>query len=230
MTAVEFNRTPIRTAGQMEDPSDTEIKDTLALWNCDIDTALKYGGDVTRGAIGAMNLVGDRKHIIVDTKTHMLMPGFYPGIPGWHTDGVPRGSERNPAAKADPDIAAQAAMDDEAPRFHLLVTGKVCPTLFDTTQHRTLNVPLGPDPDLYKTISEQMDNAYKFADGHFMETAPSTVYEWDWWQLHTAQAAKAHGWRFLIRVTETNHFEPQTDLRKIIRTQQQVYVPEQFGW
>ena len=225
----KFNRNPLRAAGTMEDPSDNEIKHTPALWNCDLDTAIKYGGGVTRQALGAMNLRGDRKNIIVDTKTHMLMPGFYPGIPGWHTDGVPRGPERNPAAKADPNITAQEEMDDEAPRFHLLVTGTVCPTLFATTPDLTLDVD--NDASLYKGISERV-NALRAHDTNFevMETKPSTVYEWDWWQLHTAQAAVAHGWRFLIRVTETNHFEPQTNLADIIRTQQQVYVPEAFGW
>lgn len=227
MSTIEFNRTPIVVGQSIEDPSDEVIKNTLALWNCDLDTAVKYGGELTRAALGAMDLRGDRKHIIVDTKTHMLMPGFYPGIPGWHTDGVPRGPERNPAAKADPDIFAQEEMESEAPRFHLLVTGTVCPTMFDLTPNRKLSVADSPDPSLYKIITEQMNNN---SGGIKYETHPSTVYEWDWWQLHTAQAAKAHGWRFLIRVTETDHFEPQTDLSKIIRTQQQVYVPEAFGW
>lgn len=226
MSKIEFNRNPLFTAGHIEDPSDDVIKSTPALWNCDLDTAIKYGGELTRAALGAMNIRGDRKNVIVDTKTHMLMPGFYPGIPGWHTDGVPRGPERNPAAKADPDIFAQEEMNDEAPRFHLLVTGTVCPTLFSNERNLALEVPDQPDPSLYKTISEQMRNGLDAR----MVTLPSTVYEWDWWQLHTAQAAVSHGWRFLIRVTESNHFEPQTDLAKIIRTQQQVYVPESFGW
>lgn len=226
MSTIEFNRTPLHMGHSIEDPSDEVIKNTLALWNCDLDTAVKYGGPLTRAALGGMNLRGDRKNIIVDTKTHMLMPGFYPGIPGWHTDGVPRGPERNPAAKADPDIFAQEEMEAEAPRYHLLVTGTICPTMFATTPNMKLEVPDGPDASLYKVITERMqENTFDY-----MVTEPSTVYEWDWWQLHTAQAATAHGWRFLIRVTETNHFEPQTDLSKIIRTQQQVYVPEAFGW
>lgn len=227
MSVIAFNRTMLGTGGKIEDPSDEVIKNTPALWKCDLETAMRYGGELTREALGAMDLRGDHKNIVVDTKTHMLMPGFYPGIPGWHTDGVPRGPERNPAAKADPDIFAQEEMEDERPRFHLLVTGTVCPTLFDITPERKLNVPDKPDASLYKVISEQMKQA---DDGVRFESEPSTVYEWDWWQLHTAQAAKSHGWRFLIRVTETNHFEPQTDISKIIRTQQQVYVPEAFGW
>lgn len=230
MTSIRFNRSPLVVGKSIEDPDDATIKSTPALWNCDLDTAIKYGGELTRAALGAMDLRGDRKHIVVDTKTHMLMPGFYPGIPGWHSDGVPRGADRNPAAKGDPDIFAQEGMEDEAPRFHLLVTGSHCPTRFVTEREISLDVPAEPHADLYKIVSQQLRDMQDYAWLGTMQTAPSTVYEWDWWQLHTAQAATGHGWRFLIRVTETDHFQPQTDLSKIIRTQQQVYVPEVFGW
>lgn len=225
-----FNRNPIVTGASITDPDDDEIRMTPALLGADLDTAARYGGDLTRAALGAMNLRGDRRNVIVDTKTHLLMPGFYPGIPGWHSDGVPRGPERNPAGKGAPDIAAQEAMDDVAPRFHLLVTGAHCPTRFATERGLILDVPEEPTPDLYAGISRQMRAMDAAGSLATMETAPSTVYEWDWWHLHTAQAATAHGWRFLIRVTETDHHEPRTDLSEIIRTQQQVYVPEVFGW
>lgn len=63
------------------------------------------------------------------------------------------------------------------------------------------------------------------------DTPDGQVVEWDWWELHTAQQARAPGWRYLIRVTETDYLEPQKDLRLVLRNQQQVYLPtEKFGW
>jgi hypothetical protein len=56
------------------------------------------------------------------------------------------------------------------------------------------------------------------------------VIEFDWWNIHRATPATTPGWRFLIRVTESDYLEPFTNLRDIMRTQQQVYVPENFGW
>ncbi|MFP8823477.1 hypothetical protein, partial [Enterobacter cloacae] len=76
-----------------EKPSQDDIKNTQGLWNASFDDAFRFGGDVTRAALQAINLRGDKKHIVVDVKTHMLMPGMIPAIPGWHTDGVPRGGK-----------------------------------------------------------------------------------------------------------------------------------------
>lgn len=155
----------------------------------------------------------------------MLMPGFYPAIPGWHTDGVPRGKELNPTVKGVPNIQAQEEMDTT--RFHLLVTGEGCLTNF-IDEKVTLKVPDKPNTNLYKMISDQVKE--REDELKVIEAPSCTAVEFDWWELHTGVKAKKHEWRYLIRVTETDHFAPQTDLRKIIRTQQQVYAPESYGW
>lgn len=86
-----FNGKPINWGARaFSQPDDAEIRDTPSLFNASLEDALRYGGELTRAALSAMSIPGDRKHIIVDTKTHMLMPGMWPAIPGWHTDGVPR--------------------------------------------------------------------------------------------------------------------------------------------
>jgi len=223
-----FNRNPIKVGNSIEQPPEEVIKNTSALWNASLDDAIKYGGELTRAAIGAMNLKFDRKYIIVDTKIHMLMPTFYPALVGWHSDGVPRGKELNPVAKAAPDIQSQEELSDT--RFHLLVTGTGCLTDFIEEQNVELEVPDEPDTSLYRMVSQQVDE--KVVAGELTrKTIPScTAVEFDWFDLHTGVAAKEHEWRFLIRVTETDHMRPQTDLRKIIRTQQQVYLPQNFGW
>jgi hypothetical protein len=233
---IRFNRTPLVVAGGhlKYEPGDSDIKATPALFNADLETAARYGGDLTRDALSAMNLRGDRKYIVVDTKIHMLMPGFMPAIPGWHTDGVPRGPERNPASKGAPDIAAQEQMEERKPLFHLMVAGGDCPTRFCIERALELDVPDTPDAALYAMVSEQMNAlATGGLDGRELKTLEAvngSVYEWDWWQLHTAIRAREFGWRFLIRVTESDWHIPQRDIASVIRTQQQVYVPDTFGW
>lgn len=220
---VLFNRNALHTGESIEQPSTELIKNTASLWNASLEDALKYGGELTKSAIGAMNLRMDKKFVLVDTKVHMLVPGFYPAIPSWHTDGVPRGAELKPDSKGDPDIQAQEIMNPS--RFHLLVTGEGCLTEF-ADEAVFLDVPNEPSTQLYKMVNEQM----KTLDLKIKPIPTCTVLEWDWWNLHRGIQAKKHEWRFLIRVTETDHVEPQKDLRQIIRTQQQVYVPESFGW
>lgn len=224
---MKFNRGEVQFGNKIEKPSQDDIKNTQGLWNASFDDAFRFGGDVTRAALQAMNLRGDKKHIVVDVKTHMLMPGMIPAIPGWHTDGVPRGGKSLSPASGAPHIHMQEGT--ESPRYHLLVVGGDCPTKFIAS--RNIDLVTENLPNLYAGISSQvceMDNkglldTYDAPDGQ--------VVEWDWWELHTAQQARAPGWRYLIRVTETDYLEPQKDLRLVLRNQQQVYLPtEKFGW
>lgn len=224
----EFNRNPFVVGRTMEQPTQDVVKSTPSLWNASLDDALRYGGELTREAIGTLNLRGDRKHIIIDTKIHMLMPRMFPAIPSWHTDGVPRGAELNPSAKGDPNLFAQEELSDT--RFHLLVTGGGCLTQF-VKDPLTLRVPSTPSTKLYGMVNDQVRELTEAWGEDRIVTAPScTAIEFDWFNLHRGVQATMHEWRFLIRVTETDHMEPQTNLRDIIRTQQQVYVPSSFSW
>lgn len=175
-----------------------------------------------------MDLQFDRKYLVVDTKVHMLMPGMCPAIPNWHSDGVPRGVRLRPEDKAAPDIFAQDRMSNS--RFHLLVTGEGCLTEFVSNKEVELEVPADPHTELYKMVNNQV--RAKVANGELdVVSVPScTPVQFDWFDIHRGIEATKHEWRYLIRVTETDHMPPQTDLRQILRTQQQVYVPTDFGW
>ena len=223
-----FNRNGLIYGKAIEQPSQELVKNTLGLHNASLEDALKYGGELTRSAIGAMNLSFKKKHIIVDTKIHMLLPGMCPAIPGWHTDGVPRGLTLDPTVKQEPNIQSQEEMN--SPIFHLLVTGTSCLTQFIEQRNIDLNVPNEPDAKLYKMMSKQVNDRIAKGELTSFEAPTCTPVMWDWWEIHTGVPAKHHEWRFLIRVTETDIQEPKRDLREIIRTQQQGYMPMEFGW
>jgi hypothetical protein len=93
---MKFNRNDFEFGRTISQPSEELIKNTPSLHNASLEDAIKYGGELTKQAISAMNLTFTKKHIIVDTKVHMLMPNFSPALSGWHTDGVPRGESLNP--------------------------------------------------------------------------------------------------------------------------------------
>lgn len=224
---MKFNRGEVQFGKVIEKPSQDDIKNTQGLWNASFDDAFRFGGDVTRAALQAMNLRGDKKHIVVDVKTHMLMPGMIPAIPGWHTDGVPRGGKSLSPASGAPHIEMQVGHD--SPRYHLLVVGGDCPTKFIAS--RNIELQTEGLPNLYAGVSSQVCEMNNKGLLDTYDAPDGQVVEWDWWELHTAQQARAPGWRYLIRVTETDYLEPQSDLRLVLRNQQQVYLPtEKFGW
>jgi len=53
---------------------------------------------------------------IIDVKVHMLMPGQYPCIPGWHLDMVPRDKDNN-------QLMSKTCMDD----MYMWVSGEPLP-------------------------------------------------------------------------------------------------------
>lgn len=227
----------VKVGRKIEQPSQELVKNTLSLWQADLDTAIKYGGDLTREAIAAMDIKGDKKYVLVDTKVHMLMPGQCPAIPGWHTDGVPRFVESieekySPLGTGPPNLQIQKEWEEkgDTPRFHLLVTGEGCLTQFPHEQVTLSNLPNAPTNNFYKVVTKDMRN-YSFRFPH-KESPSCTAIEWDWWHLHSAKLATKREFRFLIRVTESNYHAPQpvNKLNDIIRTQQMVYTPMEFGW
>lgn len=237
INSVRFNRNRPVTGNRIDTPSQELIENTPTLARCSIEDAAVYGGTLTREALGAMQLRGDRRYIVVDTKVHHLLPGFIPSIPGWHTDGVPRGDSMSPIAHGAPNLRMQVeAGEEDAPRYHLLVTGEHCPTQF-FTRPITFDVDLDTiGTDLYQRMTVQVNDAIehlKFADKHYpctWDTPENTVVEWDWWNIHRAQQATGRGWRFLIRVTETDHIEPRRSPNEFLRRQNMVYAPAEFGW
>lgn len=226
---VTFNVNDPVIGNSIPEPSQELIETSLNLRQVSLEDAARYGGPITKQALGAMNLRGDRKYVVVDTKVHLLMPGWIPAIPGWHTDGVPRGEEMNPAGKGDPNLRAQIDGSVTAPRYHILVTGEHCPTRF-AKGPIDLDFDENIGKDLYKEMTKQIRGRVQNGEIETMVTPPSTVVEWDWWNVHTAQQSEGRGWRYLIRVTETDHIRPRTDPNDFIRTQNQVYAPMEFGW
>lgn len=230
--------------GTIEQPSQELIKNTPSLWQADLDTAIRYGGELTRAALGAMDFIDDKKYIVVDTKVHMLMPGQCPAIPGWHTDGAPRRMPATsgagyftPLGEGPPNLQVQKNWEkiNDTPRFHLLVTGEGC--LTDFLDHEiVMYLPESPTSDLYSIITQRVKSGIvltKTGDMPFIWESPScTAISWGWWHLHAAKIATKREFRFLIRVTESNYHEPlpPSRLPDIIRTQQMVYSPMEFGW
>src|SRR5215470_8347004 len=65
------------------------IKAEPMLFSASWEFARTNGGPITNAFLDSV--VTQIKHpAIIDSRVHMLMPGWFPCIPGWHLDDVPR--------------------------------------------------------------------------------------------------------------------------------------------
>ena len=148
----------------------------------------------------------------------MLMPRWYPCIPGYHHDDIPRD-----AVTGQPDYETPTYYSE-----HLmgLVNGDICPTIFALGKHSLPKITTGI---IYQQWHEEI--LQQIAAGILAITeAPSGRYlEFDWQSSHTGQRAKASGWRWFVRLSRNT--DRQHTITNESRRQVQVYLdPMTEGW
>lgn len=232
MTEYTFTNPPLEPGYRIEglDSSQlqTAIEGTPNLSRASLQNALLFGGPLLTRLLEACPLRHDRPHIIVDTKVTLLLPGFIPAIPGWHTDGVPRGHWKDPYASGEPSMTTQLEQEQKGqfPRFHTIIVGNPCLTQFVDTAV-TLDLRHSEDPDLYKEVTGLINEGINRGNYPTTNHLLNQWVSWSWWNIHRAVPATERGWRLQVRVAEMYHPPVTTGF---IRAQNQVYVPEEFGW
>ncbi|QNJ56913.1 hypothetical protein SEA_REINDEER_122 [Mycobacterium phage Reindeer] len=231
-----FNSNPVELGPCVDLTTDQRklIEATPNLRRASLNNAVLFGGPLLRILLAHAPLTGKHRHVFVDTKVSMLMPGWWPAIPGWHTDGVPRqirvpeGSDMapySPTGNGQPSLRKQADMHlgGYRPIYHTIHVGNDCPTEFIDGQ---LRMPIDHDEDdqMYAEMTRKINECstlrkLKAVEGQWMT--------WDWFNIHQATQATERGWRLLIRVTESD-VPPASS--NFIRVQNQVYTPQEFGW
>lgn len=157
------------------------------------------------------------EHVVVDTRVHMLMSGWYPCIPGWHHDDVAR-----TRSDGQPNYAEQPYYSGHV---LLVLNSAIAPTEFAVGTHELPDVPLGQK--VYQTWHPIVEE--QIAQGILKRAAvgDSELVGFDWQAMHRGTAAVSNGWRYFFRasVRRPRH-------RNEIRRQVQVYVPGDInkGW
>jgi hypothetical protein len=210
----------VTTRGQFNGHwSDTDVKNEPMLFNASLSYAYERGGPLTRAFLQNLPTVWSdaSEEIVVDSRVHMLMPGWYPCIPGWHHDDVPRSTPNGQPNYRTPEYRSVHLMG--------LVHGDICPTEFAVGN---MSLPL-VETDIYATwhpfvekyIEQGQVSRYK---------APSGMYiEFDADAMHRGTSAVLSGWRWFIRLSRfTDRIHRITNEQ---RQQVQVYLPAvNAGW
>jgi hypothetical protein len=198
--------------------SQDEIKNEPMLFSCDWEAARELGGPLTlefmRNLARSWEPGND---IIIDSRVHMLMPGWYPCIPGWHHDDVPRTRADGQPNYEAPDYKAEHCM--------ALVGGDICPTQFALGTHTLPDIPMGGV--IYKRWHPIVETQVRSQVLRLWDAPPNRLVFFDWQTMHQGTRANASGWRWFIRASRNTRRHPTNEPRR----QVQVYLEFPMeGW
>ncbi len=146
----------------------------------------------------------------------MLMPGWFPCIPGWHLDDVPR-----TLPDGQPDHFTPAYESDHM----MAIWGSASVTSFAVGQIR-LTEPAPGDP-IYSVWHAQIERAIQTGELREVLVPTESLVNFTWQSFHRGNPATKNGWRFFIRASRRTKREHRNE----VRTQVQVYLPAvNAGW
>ena len=194
------------------------IKNEPMFFNSDYTFAHHNGGPITKSFLEALPLTW-RKEVVIDTRVHMLMPGWYPAIPGFHHDDIFRSEETG-----QPNYDC---LKYEAEHIMGLVNGDVCPTQFAIGECEMPAVPKGET--IYKKWHTEVARLLKEKKLELVGAPSNRLIYFDWQTFHTGDKALQNGWRWFGRVSRNTDRTQQ--ITNEIRNQVQVYLEFPMeGW
>jgi len=206
--------------------TDEEIKNEPMFFNCSMDFAYDHAGPITQAFMDS--LPEDwTQNAVIDTRSHMLMKGWYPCIPGWHHDDVPR-----PEIPVGQHFATAGQPDYDNMRYkseHILglVNADICPTVFAIGE---CDMPPIQDGDLiYRAWHKECESLIAANKLKEIAAQDRRLYYFDNQTFHTGTKATGSGWRWFGRVSKNT--DRTKKITNEIRHQVQVYLefPMQ-GW
>jgi len=201
---------------------EVQISKLPQLYRCSIEFAKLQDNAELNRILALVPLTGKYKYVSIDSRSHMLMKGMFPCIPGWHCDDFYRPEYAN----GQPDLEG---VNEAAPAIHhLLVLGDCSRTEFLADDSVVL-----PSPQEIIAKHGSEDPIYLHYDQLIEKLNPKTIlvepnqfYTFGPTAFHRGSGATHNGWRYFLRVTESNHRQPKNELRY----QTQVYTNGRVSW
>lgn len=193
------------------------VKKEPMLFSADQEFARINGGELTNRFINCLSKEFlQSPELIIDSRVHMLMPGMYPCIPGFHHDDVPRERSDGQPEYLKPSYRSKHCM---------MIMGGGARTKFALGNAPFPEVPL--NQKYYKVwhpiVTDYLEmGILKRYDADF-----GRVIYFDDRTWHEGTPAYETAFRFFIRASINTNRKPKNE----IRTQTQVYleVPME-GW
>jgi hypothetical protein len=196
---------------------ESDIKNEPMFFNCTWDFAYEHGGEPTREFLRELAKHQNKDNIIIDSRVHMLMPGWFPCIPGFHHDDVPRERQDGQPEYHNPSYRSKHAL--------ILYNGDICPTEFAIGQAEFPEVSLGEK--YYKVWHPLVKEKIRNKELITLNAPNNTVVFFDDRTWHQGTQAVNNGWRLFIRASWDTDRVPTNEIRR----QVQVYMENPMeGW
>lgn len=196
--------------------TEEQVKNEPMLFNCSVGRAFLIGGPLTRAFLESLTNSWPDDDIVVDSRVHMLMPGFWPCIPGWHHDDVPREREDGQPNYYNPSYKSEHCM---------AIVGDASITDFAVGESEFEDVPLGGK--YYKEWHPLVNKKIEDNELRLEKCPVGRLVFFDWQTWHQGAEATKFGWRWFIRASRNTDRCCTNEVRK----QVQVYLRAPMeGW
>jgi hypothetical protein len=204
----------------------SEIKNEPMFFNCNTDYALAHGGPITAAFFAALPADWHDCPVVFDSRVHMLMPGWFPAIPGFHHDDVPR-----PSIPVGHHFVTAGQPDYDNPRYrseHIcgLVNADIAPTNFAIGQ---CTMPAVPDGLIYRAWHGEVTRLIETGEMESVSAPDRQLVYFDCDDFHQGTKAVDAGWRWFGRISRNT--DRVNSVTNEIRRQAQVYLEFPMeGW
>lgn len=214
---IKFN-SQIKLLGAMPSFDESIVKNEPMFFNASPAFAYENGGPITRAFLELTGMLNTP--CVIDTRVHMLMKGWYPCIPGWHHDDVPRTTLTGQPNYKTPEYFAKHILG--------LVNGDICPTQFALGECEMPEVP--EEKVCYREWHPVIDKLCESGKMTRYDATGNPILAFDAHSFHQGQKALANGWRWFGRISYDT-FRLKT-ITNETRKQVQVYIPapDYMGW
>ena len=209
----------ISLGDSLPDFTQDQIKSEVMLFSADYHFAKQVAGPLTLAFLDALpEDWKEAKDLIIDSRVHMLMKDFfYPCIPGFHHDDVPRR-----ASDGQPDYFNPAYRSEHV---MALVNGNICPTRFALGEATFPDVE--PGEVYYRVWHPMVEEKIKSGELISQDAVSNRLIFFNDRTWHEGVIAREDGWRWFIRASRQTHRKTTNEIRR----QVQVYLQKPMaGW
>jgi len=201
----------------LRDFTQDEVKSEPMFFRAAFGFATINGGQITRAFLSHLpDWFKDAEDFTFDSRVHMLMPGWYPCIPGFHHDDVPRTRSDKQPNYDTPEYKSEHAM---------ALIGDCCPTEFALG---TSNFPeVLHNEIVYKHWHPHVVEQIKSGKLESFSAPSNKIIYFDWNTWHQGTKAIKRGFRWFGRASINTNRIPLNE----IRVNANVYMDEPMeGW